>query len=467
MKIAILAGGSGTRLWPLSRRDYPKQFIKINSEYSFFQNTISRCLKKFPPSDIIVSAHKDYKFHAISDLTKIMPKNSNLPHLIFEPVSKNTFGALIGILNFCLTRLNLPDEEVVAILPSDHVISPVDKFHDYLDSASKSAQDGNLVVFGITPDSVNAGYGHIKTGGHLGGGLKVEKFIEKPPLQVIEVLMEENSCFWNSGMFCFQIGVMIAEIEKYLPDTVEFLRLDWDELMLQFSRLPKISIDNAIMEKTKRAVLIPIKDLYWNDVGSFQSLYEMLDKDNSGNVKIGDVAAENSSNSFLLSSKRLVAAIGIKDLLVIETEDAVLITTKKESQKVKELVQKLQESKRKEVREHTTHYRPWGKFTVLEEGSRYKIKRVVVNPGESLSLQMHKQRSEHWVIIKGKAKVTIAAAEKTVRENESLYVPVLTRHRLENPFESKLELIEVQNGEYLGEDDIERFEDKYKDIRSE
>ncbi|MDP8233375.1 MAG: mannose-1-phosphate guanylyltransferase/mannose-6-phosphate isomerase [Candidatus Saelkia tenebricola] len=466
MKIAILAGGSGTRLWPLSRKDYPKQFIKINSKHSFFQSTVLRCLKGVLATDIIVSAHKDYKFHTISDLMKIMPRDE-LPHLIFEPESKNTFGALIGILNFCLMKLNLSPQETIAILPSDHIISPVDKFQDYLDLAEESAADGSIVVFGITPGAENTGYGHIKTGENLGGSLKVEEFIEKPPQEVIEKLMTKNQCFWNSGMFCFQIEAMVNEIKEHVPDAVKFLSLSWDEFLESFSQLPSVSIDNAIMEKTKQAVLIPVKDLYWNDIGSFQSLYEMLDKDTSGNVKIGDVVVKNSSNSFLLSSKRLVSAIGVKDLLVIETDDAILITTKDGSQNVKELVQQLKEDNRREVFEHVTHYRPWGSFTILEEGNRYKIKRVVVNSGERLSLQLHKRRSEHWVIVKGEAKVTIADVEKTVKENESVYVPISTRHRLENISTVKLELIEVQNGDYLGEDDIERFEDKYQDIRSE
>ncbi len=465
MKIAILAGGSGTRLWPLSREDYPKQFIRINSPFSFFQNTVLRCLDKYPVSDIFISSHAKHKFHILSDLVKIIP-NGNIPHLLFEPETRNTFGALLMVLNFLVKEKKYKDDEIVAILPSDHLISPNEEFHAYLKSAEEYAVRDNIVVFGVLPESENTGYGYIKVKELVDSAFKVDKFIEKPSPDVVRKLFKENNCYWNCGIFCFRIGIMINEIKRYFPQAEEYLSLQHNEFLIRFNELPNIAIDNAIMEKTKKAVLIPLKDISWNDIGSFEALFSVLDKDNQGNVKIGDIVTEDTQGSFLFSSKRLVSAIGLKDIIVVETDDALLIAHKDESQKVKKLVKMLNEAQRKETLEHRTHYRPWGSFTILEEGERYKIKHVVVNPSEKLSLQLHRHRSEHWVVIRGMATITIGDIKKNIHENESAYVPRSTSHRLENPGKLELELIEVQNGEYLEEDDIERFEDKYKDIRS-
>ena len=464
MKIVILAGGSGTRLWPLSRQDYPKQFIKINSEFSFFQGTVLRLLKKYQAQDIMISSQRQYKFHIISDLLKILPQDK-MPHLIFEPQSKNTFGALLAVLNYSLQKLKLSREDIITLLPSDHIISPDDKFQDYLDLAQKAALQDYIVVLGIEPKNNNSGYGYIRTSKNMDIGLKVESFIEKPSESVIKKLLSARNCFWNAGIFSFKVKTMLDEIGKNMPQAVPFLEMEWEKFLESFKKLPSISIDNAIMEKTGRAVLIPLKDLYWNDIGSFESLYEILDKDKAGNVLIGNILAPDTANSFLLSNKRLISALGVEDLLVIDTADALLIASKTKSQKVKELVQKLKEENSKEVLEHLTHYMPWGSFTILEQGPLYKIKHVIVNPKERLSLQLHRKRTEHWIIIKGKAKIRIGEEEKYISKNESAYVPKATLHRLENPASSELELIEVQNGEYLGEDDIERLEDKYKDMR--
>ncbi|MDP8215740.1 MAG: mannose-1-phosphate guanylyltransferase/mannose-6-phosphate isomerase [Candidatus Kaelpia imicola] len=465
MKVAILAGGSGTRLWPLSRPSYPKQFLRINSEYSFFQNTILRCLNNVKIQDLIISAHRNYKFHVLSDIMKISSKGQGLPHLIFEPQSRNTFSALLGILNYSLNELKLREDEVIAILPSDHLISPADKFYGFLELAQKHAQDDKIVIFGIKPSNNSSGYGYIKTEGENEDILAVKSFIEKPDSDKVKALIAEGSCFWNSGMFCFKIATIVAEIKKHMPDVARFLELSWSNFINKFSELPNISIDNAIMEKTGSAALIPLNGISWSDIGSFGALYDVMDKDESRNVLLGDVVAEDTEGSFLISEKRLISAIGLKDMLVIETEDAVLIAPKSESQKVKNIVQRLKEKKRSEASEHKTHYRPWGSFSILEEGESYKIKHVTVNPKESLSLQLHDNRSEHWVVVKGRARVVIGDKEKVIEKNESIYVPKKTKHRLKNPENEILEIIEVQNGTYLGEDDIVRFDDKYKDLR--
>jgi mannose-1-phosphate guanylyltransferase / mannose-6-phosphate isomerase len=465
MIIAILAGGSGTRLWPLSRPSYPKQFLKIGSEYSFFQNTILRCLEKFKIEDLIISAHRDYKFHILSDIMGVLPDNKNLPYLIFEPESKNTFSALLGILNYSLNELKLNENEIITILPSDHIISPIDRFYESLALAETEAQKGKIAIFGIEPNSNNSGYGYIMTEVKGQGSLKVKRFIEKPDKDKVEALIAEGDCFWNSGMFCFKAAVIIDEIKKYMPDAMKFLKLNWNDFMENFSYLTNISIDKAIMEKTGNLVLIPFKNINWSDIGSFQALYDTIDKDSANNVILGDVIAEDTKDSFLISEKRLISAIGLKDVLVVETEDAILVAPKSDSQRIRRVVQRLKENNRKEACEHKTHYRPWGSFSVLEESESYKIKIVSVNPKASLSLQLHENRSEHWIVVKGSAKVIIGDTTKIIKKNESIYVPKKTKHRLENPGDGTLEIIEVQNGSYLGEDDIIRFDDKYEGIR--
>lgn len=465
MKAIVLVGGSGTRLWPLSRQDFPKQFIKLNSPHSFFQDTILRLLTFFDLNDIIISTNLHYKFPVISDLTKILPPDSPLPEMLFEPENKNTFPALLGVINF-LNNSKLQDE-ILYIFPSDHVITPVQKLNSYLKIAREWAEKGSIVLFGIAPEGIKTGYGHIKLGEKIAAQVfEVEEFIEKPSRETIEGLLVENKCFWNSGMFCFSLKAIREEIEKFYPDINKMVELSCQDFWKEFNKLPSLSLDKAIIEKTSRAVLIPLEGIYWNDVGSFSALYEILKKDQDGNVKIGDVRALECRGSFIFSQNRLITAIGLEDILILETDDVLLVIPLNQSQKIKQLVEILKKEERIEVKEHLTHYRPWGSFKILEQGPRYKIKHVLVKPGEKLSLQQHHHRSEHWIVIKGMAKIKIGNMEKFLHENESAYVPKSTLHRLENPGKVELELIEVQNGEYLGEDDIERFEDKYQDIRS-
>ncbi|MBU1183023.1 MAG: mannose-1-phosphate guanylyltransferase/mannose-6-phosphate isomerase [Proteobacteria bacterium] len=289
---------------------------------------------------------------------------------------------------------------------------------------------------------------------------KVERFAEKPDAERANRYLAEGNYYWNSGMFAFSIGAMIDEFKQHAPEIIEMLDKNFDEMLSHFKNMPDISIDYAVMEKSDKVVMLPL-DLYWNDIGSWDSLYDVLDKDENGNVTKGDVLTVDTKNTLILGSKRLISTIGLEDCLIVETDDAILIAKKGEAQKVKDIVNKLKEDDRKEADEHVTTYRPWGSYTVLEEGPRYKIKRIVVNSLEKLSLQMHYHRSEHWVVIKGTAKVTIGDKEIFIHENESAYVPKSTMHRLENPGKVPLEIIEVQNGEYVGEDDIVRYEDVY------
>jgi len=464
MKALILAGGSGTRLWPLSRSNFPKQFLKLTGNESLLRQTVERLLGVFSFDDIVVMTNSDYKFYVKSDLREIK-------HVILEPEGRNTAPAIALGLKYCMERLGCNEEEVLFVFPSDHVIRPVDQFIEYVKIAHGIAKQGRLVTFGIKPDRPETGYGYIKASKQqvvaAGFSLRsekdyfsVEKFVEKPDEVTVRQYLKEGNYYWNSGIFAFSIRTMLEEFEKYSPPIRKMLEMNYDEVVKQFSQMPNISIDYAVMEKSDRVAMIPL-NLYWNDVGSWDSLHDLLSQDEDGNAAIGDVMTLDTKNCLIYGSKRLLSTIGLEDCLIVETDDAVLIAKKGEAWKVREIVNRLKEGKRKEASEHATTYRPWGSYTILEQGPRYKIKRVVVNPGEKLSLQTHSHRSEHWVVVKGTAKVSIGDKEVFIHENESAYVPKSTLHRLENAGKIPAEIIEVQNGEYLEEDDIERFDDSY------
>ncbi|WP_448377367.1 mannose-1-phosphate guanylyltransferase/mannose-6-phosphate isomerase, partial [Fervidobacterium sp.] len=342
------------------------------------------------------------------------------------------------------------------------IIKPVNRFVEYVKLAESVAKQGYIVVFGVKPLYPETGYGYlkIKKEGRKSYYL-VEKFTEKPDLETAKKFLSERCFYWNSGMFAFSIGTMIEELRLYAPEIYDAFNQPFDDMLSNFSSMPDISIDYAIMEKSKRVSAV-LMDIYWNDIGSWDSLYDALERDEKGNVILGNVLARDTENSLILGGKKLIATVGLRDLVIVETDDAILITKKGATQEVKQIVEELKAKNRVEVLEHRTIYRPWGEYTVLEEGERYKIKRIVVKPGAKLSFQMHHHRSEHWVVVKGTAKVTIGDKVMFLHENESVYVPKSTPHRLENPGKVPLEIIEVQNGEYLGEDDIIRLDDVYE-----
>lgn len=463
MKALILAGGSGTRLWPLSRSRFPKQFLSFGFNKSLFQQTIERLSKGLSSKDFIIITNQDYKF-LIYDQLKSIAFNPAESNIILEPVSKNTAPAIALAVRYCLEKLNCGDKEIIFITPSDHIVNPDDKFIEYLKEAENIAKEGSIVTFGIVPSSPKTGYGYIKAGKNINNEnlryYEVERFVEKPNLETAKKYLEEGNYYWNSGMFAFQIGVITEEIKKYAPEIGKILDLPYEAMLEVFQNLPNISIDYAVMEKSERITMLPL-EIYWNDIGSWDAVYEIMEKDELGNVFIGNVLGIDIKDSFIFANKRLISLIGLEDLIVVETEDALFIGKKDRCQEIKNVVDILKKQGRKEEKEHITDYRPWGNFTVLEEGVRYKIKRIVVNPGERLSLQRHFHRSEHWVVVKGIAKVTLRDKEVFLSENESIYVPKTVLHRLENPGKVPLELIEVQIGEYIGEDDIERFDDVY------
>ncbi len=507
MKSVILAGGAGVRLFPLSRKNYPKQFLKIGGDKSLFQKTVERNLLAVKPQDIIIITNKDYQYHIKNQLSELLNNSFAQPldtlfNIILEPMGRNTAPAIALVSQFALEVLKVNEDEVLFICPSDHVISPNDRFAEYMKEAEKIAKEGHIVTFGIKPTKPETGYGYVEadnysqlnnsTNKSLNQFYKVKQFHEKPNLVVAQKYLKLNNkytntlitndqrtnyYFWNSGMFAFSVETIVEELKQYAPEIYKKSKLAFDnspitnnqlQITHEFmSAIPSESIDYAVMEKTKKAVVLPL-DITWSDVGSWDAFYEILDKDKNGNAKVGNVVDIDTKNSLILGNKRVVSTIGLEDLMVVETDDVLLIAKKGDGQRVKEIVEKLRDNKEsKHLTEiHTTVYRPWGSYTLLEEGDRYKIKRITVKPQESLSLQLHYHRSEHWVVVKGTAKVVLEDEngkldEFFIKEDESIYVPKTKKHRLSNPGKVPLEIIEVQSGEYVGEDDIVRFDDKY------
>lgn len=461
MIAVILAGGSGTRLWPLSRKNFPKQFLKLSGtgDKSLIQETASRLSLAASPSDIYVVAGEDYR-HTISDhLGQLF--GSKYENMILEPCGRNTAPAIALTVKALLESGKATPDTVLFFSPSDHLIEPKNKFAELVLSAEKFAAD-SIVTFGIVPDKPETGYGYIELGKNREDGFfQVKRFVEKPVLEKAKEYLASGAFMWNSGMFMFSIRVILEAFKKYAPNLFDAVQ-NWtlEKMLSEYSSIPSISIDYAVMEKADNIVCLktPVR---WNDVGSWDSVYEVMDKDPEGNAVRGDVETLDVKNSLVLSNKKLTALIGVENVVVIETEDAILVSDRSRTQNVKEMVDLLKNKKRSEVVEHTTTYRPWGSYTILEASDRYKIKKIVVNQGASLSLQRHAHRSEHWVVVRGTALVQVGSDEIFVHENESTYIPKSTVHRLSNPGKIPLEIIEVQNGEYVGEDDIERIEDNY------
>lgn len=457
MKVVILAGGGGTRLFPLSRQGYPKQFLKIGDEVSLLAQTIRRFLPVIAETDLVIVTNKEYLHHVQAELKTCGIEEA---HIILEPVARNTAPAIALAARYCLDRLGVSENEVIFVTPADHVIRQQDDFCQSVYLAVEVASQGKIVTFGIKPDKPETGYGYIQAGVPCGAGFVVDSFREKPDAETAIRYVQAGNYYWNSGMFAFTIGCLQEELDAFSPEIATLSAKPWEVVIENFSDMPSISIDYAIAEKSRKVVTIPLTT-YWNDIGSWDAIYDVLDKDGNGNAVEGDCLLVDSSNSLVLGRSRLIAGIGLEDLLVVETDDVILVAKKGESQKVKDVVCQLKQQGRSEAEVATTVHRPWGRYTVLGEGPGYKMKKIVVTPGERLSLQMHYHRSEHWIVTGGSAKVTIGEEIKMVHENESVFIPMSTKHRLENPGRIPLEIIEVQNGKYLEEDDIVRFDDIY------
>ena len=457
MKIILLAGGGGTRLFPLSRARFPKQFLKVTGEDSLFAQTVKRFMAVAAAADMIVITNQMHEHLVKAELASCGAADA---HVVLEPVGRNTAPAIALGAAFCRDQLHATEEEVLFVTPCDHVVRPVDVFAAGVLAAAKLAAQGSIITFGVKPDAPETGYGYIQAGESINGAFEVVSFREKPDRETAEKYLAAGNYYWNSGMFSFTLGRFWQELHSQQPLIASMLELPYAKVLENFAEMPDISVDYAIMEQAAQVLVIPLV-AYWNDIGSWDAIYDVLGKDERGNAVKGDCISLDCTNTLMLSHRHLVAGIGLDDLLVVETADAILVAKKGESQKVKDVVALLKQKNRREASEHPTDYRPWGSYTILGEGADYKIKRIVVNPGQILSLQMHHHRSEHWVVVSGTAMVTIGDRQQMVCENESVFVPQTVRHRLANHGKIPLVLIEVQSGRYLGEDDIVRFEDVY------
>lgn len=460
----IMAGGSGSRLWPLSRRMLPKQFLSLSgAKESMLQETLQR-LDGLEQSDAIVVCNEEHRFLVAEQLHQINAMESTI---ILEPEGRNTAPAIAVA---ALQALKGDEDPLLLVLSADHVISEQIPFHAAIHHAEQLAREDRMVTFGVVPTAPETGYGYIRRGESIGDGFKVAQFVEKPDFDTAEQYLSTGEYYWNSGMFLFRARRYIDELERLRPDIVSACRtaVEQGQEDLDFFRLdkksfldcPSESIDYAVMEQTDSAAVVPL-DAGWNDIGSWSALWEINDKDEQNNAMHGDVMLFDTNNSLVHAESRLVTTVGLQNMVVIETKDAVLVADKNQSQNIKQIVDKLRANERPEEQFHRVVYRPWGHFDLVEEDQRFKVKRITVKPGARTSVQMHHHRSEHWIIVSGTAKVTRGGETHLVSENESIYINVGETHSLENPGMIPLDLIEVQTGSYLGEDDIVRTDDYY------
>ena len=455
----VMAGGSGTRLWPISRATHPKQFLALETEATMLQETMSRLVDLKIDSSVTI-CNEEHRFFVAEQLREI----DQLGSIILEPAGRNTAPAI------ALAALTAEDDPLLLVLAADHVIKDAAAFNQAVSAAIPLAESGKLVTFGVVPTEAHTGYGYIKRGADKGAGFDVDQFVEKPTETVAEGYVSSGEYYWNSGMFLFKASRYLEELHKFRPDIyascelsvkgvepdLDFLRVD----KAAFEACSSESVDYAVMENTADAMVVPM-DAGWSDIGSWSSLWDVSEKDADGNAVQGDVMLHDSTNSYVRASNQLVAAVGVDNLVVVATKDVVMVADKNKVQDVKLIAQKLKEQARSEWQLNREVYRPWGKYDSIDQGEGYQVKRITVKPGAKLSVQMHHHRAEHWIVVSGTAKVTNGDRTFTLNANESTYIPIGVVHCLENTGKVSLELIEVQSGSYLGEDDIVRFEDIY------
>lgn len=467
----ILSGGSGTRLWPLSRSSYPKQFLPITEEKTLFQLTLERISKLNQElanfQNPIIVTNENHRFIVAEQLRQ----QKTPAQILLEPIARNTAPAIAAAAELALSH---GEDPVLLILAADHVIEQQEAFNQAVAVGLSAAESGKLVTFGIVPTAPETGYGYIKSQNKIEQtqlqSYPVAQFVEKPNFETAQQYLADGFYLWNSGMFMFKASIYLQELEKFNPAIVknaknaireskndlDFIRLD----KASFEQCPEDSIDYAVMEKTEHAVVVPL-NAHWNDVGAWNSVWGVSQKDENGNSLRGDVITHDTHNSLIHAETRLVSTLGLQNVVVIETADAVLVADQAKVQDIKKIVERLKNTHRSEIDQHRKVYRPWGSYDSINHGSRYQVKCIVVNPGQKLSLQMHHHRAEHWIVVNGTAKVRKGDETVLLTENQSIYIPLGETHALENPGKVPLELIEVQSGSYLGEDDIVRFEDLY------